>query len=992
MVILAFKTNYNALKTGTAHLNYYFYCLSKMRFLQSYTGAFTLDKSIGFAGFFLTIFCFCLSTNLHSQVRLQGKVIDKSSNQPLVGASVLISGSQRGALTDGAGKFRLTINESFPVSVEATYFGYDTVKIEVRSGEQEMVLALSESNYGIDQVDITASASAERKKQSPLSIESMSLNAIKETPSANFYDGLGSMKEVDLNAASIGFKVVNTRGFNSAAPVRSLQIIDGVDNQAPGLNFALGNFLGASELDVELVDLIIGASSAYYGPNAFNGVISMKTKSPFIHKGLSFMAKGGERTLGEFAMRYARSFANKKGRDVFAFKLNAYYLRADDWVADNLNAVDGSILDENNPGGYDAVNRYGDETIFRSSLTDQVLNPGLGNFTRTGYEEKDIVNYDTRNLKLAAALHFMLTPKVELIAASNFGNGTTVLQGDNRYSLKGITFLQNRLEVRQQDKFFFRVYSTNENAGDSYDAVFTAYRMQDRVSENNEWQTFYRNFWAGSGIPSSDPLSRGGPRAVIRGLEGYPQPSLPFDAEQQQALADFLLANNEVVQGLHNRARAYADSITGPRLVPGTPEYQEAFDDITGRPLRNGGTRLVDRSALYHAHGEWTFTPNWMEQIRVGANARMYAPLSEGNIFEDTISFVREFNSNGQLVTVDSSFNRIYNYEFGIYAGVQKLFAKDKLKFDGTFRLDKNQNFNYVPSVAASFVYNINNKNILRLTFSAATRNPTLADQYLYYDVGPATLLGNRNGYQGLADTASYQAFLRKPFFERDTSQIEYFNVAPIQPERVQTIEVGYRTTTLNDHLYVDASYYFSRYQDFIGYNLGLDLFFFSPTLIFPQAYRVAANATDVVTTQGFSLGMNYFLKNGITFNGNYSWNRLNSQSDDPIIPAYNTPEHKFNVGITGRNMKLGRWKNFGFAVNYKWIQGFFFEGSPQFTGMVPTYDMLDAQISQTVPKWNSTIKLGGANLLNNFTYQIYGGPRVGRLVYISILTELDKL
>ena len=63
--------------------------------------------------------------------------------------------------------------------------------------------------------------------------------------------------------------------------IPSLQIIDGVDNASPGLNFALGNFLGASELDLMKVEIVSGASSAFYGPNAFNGVISMETKDPF---------------------------------------------------------------------------------------------------------------------------------------------------------------------------------------------------------------------------------------------------------------------------------------------------------------------------------------------------------------------------------------------------------------------------------------------------------------------------------------------------------------------------------------------------------------------------------------------------------------------------------------------------------------------------------------------------------------------------------------
>lgn len=140
----------------------------------------------------------------------------------------------------------------------------------------------------------------------------MDLLAIKETPAVNFYSGLGALKDVDLTTASLGFTIINTRGFNSTNPVRSLQLIDGVDNQSPGLNFSLGNFLGASELDVLKVDLVVGASSAFYGPNAFNGVISMETKNPFIHKGLSATVKVGERNLLEGAVRWADAFKNKK--------------------------------------------------------------------------------------------------------------------------------------------------------------------------------------------------------------------------------------------------------------------------------------------------------------------------------------------------------------------------------------------------------------------------------------------------------------------------------------------------------------------------------------------------------------------------------------------------------------------------------------------------------------------------------------------------------
>ena len=128
---------------------------------------------------------------------------------------------------------------------------------------------------------------------------------------------------------------------------------------------------------------------------------------------------------------------------------------------------------------------------------------------------------------------------------------------------------------------------------------------------------------------------------------------------------------------------------------------------------------------------------------------------------------------------------------------------------------------------------------------------------------------------------------------------------------------------------------------------------------------------------------------------GNYSYNRLNKTfEDDRIIPAFNTPEHKFNTSFSARDLPLGnraRKNTWGFNVNYKWIQGFSFEGSPQFTGFIPTYDLLDAQISMTLSRLNTTFKLGAANVLNNKQFQTYGGPRIGRMAYLSMVYDFRQ-
>lgn len=916
--------------------------------------------------------------------KVTGVIKDKSTRQPIYSATIVEKGTSNGTNSDFDGRFSINIDLSTPKILSVTYLGYKTMEVEVNRSKTTVDITLEENVVTSKEVVIQSERLSEKQKEAPLTVESMDLIAIKQTSASNFYEGLGQLKGVDLTSASIGFKVINTRGFNSTSPVRSLQLIDGVDNQAPGLNFSLGNFLGSSELDVQKVDLIVGASSAFYGPNAFNGVINMQTRNPFNSPGLTVMSKVGERGLFETAVRYAQVFKNRNGIDKFAYKINLYYMRAYDWEATNMDATPQSEVGVLNPGGYDAVNRYGDENYDSRGNNATDLNsrynaPGLGIWHRQGYEEKDIVDYNTRNIKLGGAAHYRITPNTELIYAINFGNGTTVYQGDNRYSLKDILFLQNRLELKN-DKWFIRAYATHEDAGNSYDAVFTALLLQN-TAKDGRWSGDYRSYWSNYITPK------------VRQLPGYPPNTFPFDFNAADSVMNVY---RDSLVAWHQQAAYYANLGTSPttssptgsiyensntgrsnvdRFEPGTARFDSALNDITSRvSFLENGSRFYDKSALYHIQAERKFNLNTFE-LTAGASGRLYTPNSKGSIFVDT----------GNV--------KITNYEYGVYGGVEKKVWNENLKLNLTARADKNQNFDLVVSPAASAVYTTPRKDVVRLSFSSAIRNPTLADQYLNLNVGRAILLGNINGFDSLLTVESLYDF----FNSQKLDTLVYFNVRPVRPERVKSVELGYRTTLWNQ-IFVDASAYYSIYTDFLGYKLGVDTYIDTTIkrVITAQAYRVSANSEETVTTMGFSAGATYFFKSFFTISGNYSWNRLDlGGANDPIIPAFNTPEHKFNIGFAGRD--IDRYigpvyiKNWSFSINYKWIQGFQFEGSPQFTGYVPTYDMVDAQISKTIPLWNTTFKLGSSNLMNKKRYQVYGGPYVGRLAYLSVTYDLAK-
>lgn len=944
-----------------------------------------MKKSIHSYYKFLFTFCLLmLAGSAMAQVqKVSGSVKDKSSGQPLIGATIVIKGSTTGTSTDANGKFSFNVNLSTPQILVISFIGYKPIEVGINQNKTTVDVSIEENMIMGQEVLVQESRLSDKQKEAPLTVESMDLIAIKQTSAANFYEGLGQLKGVDLTSASIGFKVINTRGFNSTSPVRSLQLIDGVDNQAPGLNFSLGNFLGSSELDVQKVDLVVGASSAFYGPNAFNGVINMTTRNPFNSPGLSVMSKVGERGLFESAIRYAQVFKNRDSVDIFAFKVNLYYMKAYDWEANNYDATPQSEVGRDNPGRYDAVNRYGDENFDprgnnATTKSSRRNFPGLLIWHREGYQEKDIVDYNTKNIKIGTALHYKVNPRknTELIYAFNFGNGTTVYQGDNRYSLKDILFFQNRLELRN-DKFFIRAYATHEDAGNSYDAVFTAQLLQELHKPSGTWSSDYQNYWATYIRPK------------VQALPGYPSAPVfpnPFDFEGADSVMG--VYRDSIVKW-HNEALYYANLGTSPtsssptgityednvnRFEPGTARYDSALNAITSRTsFTEGGSRFYDKSALYHIQAERKFNIGAVEWI-LGGNYRLYTPNSRGTIFSDTVE-------------------KITNYEYGFYTGLERRFYDEKLKVNVTARVDKNENFDFVVSPAASAVYTYKKDNVIRLSFSSAIRNPTIADQYLYFNVGRAKLIGNLKGYDSLLTVPSLFAF----FNSQNLDTLEYFNVDPVRPEKVKSVELGYRTTLWNS-VFIDGSAYMSLYTDFLGYKVGVDTYIDTAIkrVVTAQTYRVSANSKDMVSTYGFSVGATYFFKQFYSLTGNYSWNVLDLRgSTDPIIPAFNTPEHKFNIGIGARD--IDRYygpvhvKNWSFNINYKWIQGFNYEGSPQFTGYVPTYDMVDAQISKSIPKLYSTIKLGASNLFNKKRYQVYGGPYVGRLAYVSVMFDFAK-
>jgi outer membrane receptor protein involved in Fe transport len=892
--------------------------------------------------------------------RISGTVIDAESNGPLPNASIIVTGKMIGTTTNDRGSFELNVAQDFPITISVSFIGYQTQNIVISSPDPVTVI-LEGKNELLEGVVVAASRVEENILQSPVSIEKMNTVEIRETPSLDFYDGLQNLKGIDMVTSSLTYKEINTRGFNDTGNARFLQLVDGVDNQTPGLTFAVGNLFGASDLDMESVELIPGSASALYGPVAFNGVLSMRTKNPFKYQGLSINTRMGlnhfdeefsdPRPLYDLSIRYAKAIGNR-----FAYKLNASYFTGIDWFATNYTDVDqGTPLEErgtNNPAR-DALNIYGDD-----EARDL---PGIGRVSRTGYEERFLMDYDVYSIKLNGAIHYRIGDNAELIYQYNYNKGRAAYTGSNRFQLNNFVFQQHRLELKGAD-YFLRAYTSIEDSNDSYNGKGLGQLI------NNTW---------------------------VQDLNGdVVSPDQANDAWYTR----YSEAYNGNIAGIspasHDAARAFADQ---GRFLPGSEDFnleKERYIAIQGL----SGAGILSQSKLYHTEGQYDLSKiSKIFSLQVGGNFRLYDMFTNGTLFDDAD-------------------NPILIREGGAFVQASRNLLKEKLKLTGSLRYDKNQNFKGRFTPRASAVYNIKDNHYLRTSYQTGFRNPSPGDQYIRLNAGPITILGgvpdnsdDLTVYQNSFTTASLGPFFGRfnelvnsgTSFPEAVAQAKDLlvksDVEYIKPERVQSFEIGYRGL-IGNTLMIDANYYFSSYNDFIlnqvviepenpvldsGGEVNTDAAF---DLLNGDShlYQLYTNATDRVTTQGATLGVNYSLPGDFSIKGNGTWADFNLRDADPNdIPAFNTPTFRTSLMFGKSTIS----SNFGFNLAWRWQDTFEWYGTfnQLRPGKIPAYSVLDAQISYKALPIKSIFKLGASNLLNNQVYQAYGSPSVGSVYYVSI-------
>ncbi len=863
----------------------------------------------------LTVVTFAQTTTL------KGKVSSDDADN-INSVTITIKGTSEGTITDRKGNFIIATKKSLPLVLVFSHVNIETYEQQVTSLD-ELNINLK-ARVGIeDPIVLAPGRVATRSVQSAITVEKLGARMIESTPSINPHDALKNLKGVDVITSSLTFTTPSTRGFNGSGSARVNQLMDGMDNQAPGLNFSVGNLVGATSLDVEGIELLPGASSALYGPGGMNGTILVSSKNPFKYQGLSIIVKQGMMNVDKsqrpditsfsnWTLRWARALGNK-----FAFKVGAEYLKATDWLASDSsnysrlgdvgNVIAGTRSTDPN---YDGVNVYGDETTtdIKPHIPDmyRALFPQAKiAVSRTGYAESDIADPIAKNFKLSGALHYKINNKVEASMAAFWAKGNSVYTGSDRYVLKNVKIGQYKLELKSSN-WFVRAYTTQEDAGDSYAATTITRYFNEAWKPSAAW----------------------------------------YGAYVTQYLTSSLTGSNDAAA--HAKARAVADQ---GRPLPGSAQFNQIMDKLKRIPISKGGGLFFDKTNLYMAEGQYNFGKAIpFADVIIGGNFKRYVLNSQGTIFIDTTG------------TIPIN-------EVGGYVQATKKLLNDKLTLAASGRLDKNENFKgkFTPRLTA--LINVARDNNIRVSYQTAYRFPTTQQQFIQLQVGSNTwLLGGLPWILPVIQPKGSPAYV----IENGAVTNKVYQHKEFKPETCSSFEIGYKAL-INQKFLLDVYGYTSKYKDFLG-----RIAVYQP--LNQTIYAIVVNSENTVNTHGFGLGMDYLFSKNFTASANFYSDKIGNVPNG-FIANFNTPEFRCNLGLSSTG--FGKQKKWGFALQYKWQDAFKFENDFA-NGNVNAFSTVDAQVGYKIVK-NAELRIGGTNLTNHYYKSGFGNPEVGGLYYTSL-------
>jgi outer membrane receptor protein involved in Fe transport len=811
-------------------------------------------------------------------------------------------------------------------------------------------------------------------------------------------------------------------------------MVDGMNTQAPVFGFAVGNLIGLNELDVESVELLPGSASALYGMDAYKGIMSIKSKNPFEHEGISGYYRsgttqqevGGNNAFTDFGFRAAKKLSDK-----WAVKVAFSAKEGTEWAAGDRrqkrecsNCGEGSIdesYDIDNPGpDYDAVNEYGQNTFSSIQQMDLL---GLGALTgapsaanyfdtvvTTGYTEQELFGNEASNIKGNFGLYFRPNENTEISFSSLIGTGEAPLPAGNaRYNIKDFVVQLHKLEI-QTGGLTARAFYTKEDAGETTQSTALGNSVaaaQDLFSPTdtdlepwfdpsydshwngieNGWGQMYLGAYFGGaaqvlGVSITDLLSQNVPIHIQGGGTSFADlPGLPASGPGSSAF-------------LHQQARAFANS---NMLRPGDGDFEAAVNAATNGAiltLSDQGMARPTLGALIKDVSEvYTFEANYDFEDKIS-----FANVIVGGLY-------RSFNldTDGTLYT---DYNDPIEYdEYGVFAQLQKDLFDDSVSLTASMRYDKQsvmEDANVTPRLG--LLFKLSDKSNIRVSAQLGYRNPTNQDKFIGLYNGEEVLLGStRENIDRFNTTLSGFNWTGNQVFDTALNKSSYDNGGNIvaealdyvEAEKVTSYDIGYRFNSKTFTLDVNA--YYSQYENFIGTNsvyVPVDVVVaggvaagLSPEAATQAAmdggafaqFGVDANLDVPFDTYGMSLEAITKLSASTNMNFIYEYNELDYEAaaNSDFELSWNTPKHRMKFGFT---TKLGG--DATLSANARYNSEYYYESS-FIDATIKENTVFDAKLMFGIKALdNLQFEVGGNNIAGREYVSIPGSGNIGSLYY----------
>lgn len=205
---------------------------------------------------------------------VRGVVLDKSNNDPIIGASVVVKGTTQGTITDYDGNF--SIEATSGQYLQVSYLGYQTYELRVTPNSDTYRVALTESTSQLDEV-VVVGYGAQKKVNLTGAVSVVDQKDIVGRPTANMataLQGADPALNITMSAGGPGagynYNIRGVASINNSSTTKPLVLVDGVEMDLSRIN----------SNDIESVSILKDASaSAIYGSKAAAGVILVTTKS-----------------------------------------------------------------------------------------------------------------------------------------------------------------------------------------------------------------------------------------------------------------------------------------------------------------------------------------------------------------------------------------------------------------------------------------------------------------------------------------------------------------------------------------------------------------------------------------------------------------------------------------------------------------------------------------------------------------------------------------